>query len=124
MLPIFRVEQFIEAWNRADLDAVISHLHDDIYYHNLPLQPVSGISLVRDYLSRAFDFDECQWSLLNIAVQGNTVLTERIDAFRYGDAWVRLPVMGTFVIADDRIQFWRDYFDLADYRAQQLSARS
>ena len=49
----------------------------------------------------------------NIAVTGNTVLTERIDYVVDGEGNVTLtcPVMGTFEVRDGKIARWRDYFD-------------
>ena len=44
------VRDFIEAWNKMSFDGVISHLADDIYYHNIPMEPVSGLSAVTEYL--------------------------------------------------------------------------
>ena len=48
------VRDFIEAWNKMSFDGVISHLGDDIYYHNIPMEPVSGLSAVTEYLKSAW----------------------------------------------------------------------
>jgi len=55
-------------------------------------------------------------------VDGANVLTERVDRFVINNANVALPVMGVFVINDNKIEQWRDYFDLADYEAQLCRA--
>lgn len=123
MSPVEVVEQFVNAWSASNLPGVLELLHDDVYYHNIPMQPISGKAAVSSYLEAAFTFDACEWTMLNIAGQGQTVLTERMDAFRYGEAWVRLPVMGVFELRQGLIHVWRDYFDLASYRAQQQAAR-
>lgn len=112
------VVEFVDAWNRMDFDAIIGALDERIVYHNVPLQPLSGIEAVRDYLQRAWRFDAVDWRVHNIAVDGNVVLTERSDDFVINGQPVSLPVMGTFEVTDGRITAWRDYFDLAGYRAQ------
>lgn len=104
-----------------DFDAVVAALAEDILYHNIPMEPISGRDKVADYLRGAWIFSECDWRLLNIAASGNTVLTERIDAFVINGQRVALPLMGVFVVTGDKISQWRDYFDLADYQ-QQLKA--
>ena len=34
-------------------EEVISHLGEDIYYHNIPMEPVSGLPAVTEYLKSA-----------------------------------------------------------------------
>jgi limonene-1,2-epoxide hydrolase len=55
-----------------------------------------------------FDVD-----MLSIAVEGDRVLTERVDRLlnSKGDPVVTLRVMGIFELADGKIAAWRDYFD-------------
>lgn len=116
--PIAVVRRFNNAWTHMDLELILSLLSGDIHYHNIPLDPIIGKQAVSDYLTNAFTFDECEWVLSNISADRETVLTERVDKFRFGSTWVTLPVMGTFIVQDGLIKIWRDYFDLTDYRAQ------
>jgi limonene-1,2-epoxide hydrolase len=122
MSPQAVVEAFIESWNRMDFDAVVAALAPDIHYHNIPMEPIEGWDNVAQYLRGAWIFSECEWSLLNIAAAGDTVLTERVDAFVINGHKVALPLMGVFVVVDGRISQWRDYFDLADYQRQLQAA--
>ena len=112
------VRDFIEAWNQMSFDDVISYLADDIFYHNIPMEPVSGLASVTEYLRSAWIFSECNWQILNIVSGEDVVLTERIDDFVINDSPVSLPVMGTFEIKDSKISVWRDYFDLTSYQEQ------
>jgi limonene-1,2-epoxide hydrolase len=116
------VRSFIAAWNANDLERVLAHLHRDVVYHNMPMTPLHGIAAVRDYLGRIGRFDWIDWKLLALAVDGNKVLTERVDDFRLRGIEVSLPLMGIFEIEDGRIRAWRDYFDLAMYRRQLPAA--
>ncbi len=120
--PEQTVRRFIAAWNAMDFDAIIDGLAQDIYYHNMPMEPVVGIDGVREYLRSAWTFSECHWELVNIAVANETVLTERVDAFVINGRSVVLPLMGVFEVHNGKITVWRDYFDLADYRTQLQAA--
>ncbi len=112
------VRRFGAAWDRLDLDAVIALIAPDAIYHNMPLEPLHGRPAIADYLRRAGPFDACRWEFLTIAAAGNVVLTERVDHLSVAGKAVVLPVMGSFEIMDGLIRRWRDYFDLASYRAQ------
>ena len=112
------VRDFVQAWNEMSFNDVVSYLADDIFYHNIPMEPVSGIVAVTDYLKSAWIFSECNWQILNIVSEAQVVLTERIDDFVINSSPVSLPVMGTFEIKDSKISIWRDYFDLTTYQEQ------
>jgi limonene-1,2-epoxide hydrolase len=118
MTPVQVVEAFVAAWNRMDLEAILAFLHEDIVYHNMPVAPLHGKPAVSAYLRSRWIFDSIDWEMPNIAATGNTVLTERVDRFTIDGRPVNLPVMGTFEIRDGVISAWRDYFDMAGYRAQ------
>ncbi len=105
-----------------DFEAIIGALDMDVHYHNVPLEPIEGRDSVRAYLEKVWRFDEVDWELLNVAADGNVVLTERVDNFVINGHPVSLPVMGVFEVRDGRIINWRDYFDLAGYRAQLKAA--
>lgn len=116
--PVTVVERFCAAWDRLDFDGIVALLADDIDYHNIPLEPLSGKDEVEAYLRAAGPFDSCRWEIVSIAAQGAKVLTERVDRFIVHGMRIDLPVMGTFEVHDGKIRRWRDYFDLASYRAQ------
>ncbi|HEX8400790.1 MAG TPA: limonene-1,2-epoxide hydrolase family protein [Allosphingosinicella sp.] len=123
-VPIRTVLAFCDAWSRLDMGSVIALLDNDIEYHNIPLQPLSGKRDVEAYLRGIGPFEACSWTVRSIAANGPVVLTERIDAFVVGGTQITLPVMGVFEVVDARIRGWRDYFDLASYRAQWSEAEA
>jgi limonene-1,2-epoxide hydrolase len=118
--PADVVRSFVAAWNANDLGSVLEHLHEDVVYHNMPVEPIRGRPAVKAYLDGKGAFDWINWTLLAIAESGDKVLTERIDEFGLGGVDVSLPLMGIFEIDGGRIRAWRDYFDMASY-ARQLS---
>ena len=115
MTPIETVETFIGHWNSGDRDAMASLLAEDIVWHNIPMEPYSGLVAVRQAVDGFLaGVERCDWIIHAIAANGRTVLTERTDGFllKNGKS-ARLPVMGTFEIGQDgRIAKWRDYFDI------------
>lgn len=112
------VVAFIDAWNRMDWDTVIALLTDDVRYHNIPMEPLDGKEAVRTFIT-GMQPESVHWEILNIAENGNTVLTERVDNFVLsGGRRLSVPVMGTFEIREGHIAAWRDYFDLATFTRQ------
>jgi len=112
------VTAFCAAWDGPKLERVLAMLSPDIVYHNMPLAPIVGIDAVEVYLGQIGPFDACSWELRHIAGCGDQVLTERIDRMTVAGKGVTLPVMGIFELQNGMIRAWRDYFDLALYRAQ------
>lgn len=118
MMPIERVRSFCDAWSGPNFDAVFGMLSDNIAFHNGPLATISGKNDVVAYLSSIDRLEDCRWDIVHIAATGEYVLTERIDRLVVAGQAITLPIMGIFRVRDGLICEWRDYFDLATYRAQ------
>ena len=115
-----RVNQFIDAFNRMDIDGAADMLAEDVVYHNIPMEPIHGREAARAFLSGMSGITAFEWEVFNTAENGNTVLNEREDRFYAGKELVlAVRVMGVFKVVDDKIVEWRDYFDLAELQAQQ-----
>lgn len=114
------VRDFIDAFNRNDLERVMSFFTDDCVYHNVPVAPVKGLDAIRGVLQGFMGMaSEIDWVTHNLAeTTGGVVLTERTDRFHMGEKWVELPVMGTFDLRDGKICGWRDYFDMKQFQSQ------
>ena len=108
---------FVDAWNALDEERIYGLMADDIFYHNMPMRPVTGREAVRAHLA-AWPVDSCEWQVLNIASIGNVVLTERIDRFVRGADYIVVPVMGAFEVENGLIVKWRDYFDVRATKPQ------
>jgi limonene-1,2-epoxide hydrolase len=112
------IKDFIDAFNRMDWDAINDLMAEDIFYHNIPMQPIEGRAAAGAFL-RGMDAVGIDWELLSIAENGNKVLTERVDNFDLASGKkLSVPVMGTFEIENGKIQAWRDYFDLGTFASQ------
>jgi limonene-1,2-epoxide hydrolase len=113
------VEAFVAAWNARDFYKLMSFFDGASFYHNLPLDPVTGTEAIRGVLEMFFNSaSEIDWVIHGIAeTPSGTVLTERTDRFLINGQWLELPVMGAFEIDGSIIRAWRDYFDLKKFEA-------
>ncbi|WP_280426659.1 limonene-1,2-epoxide hydrolase family protein [Nocardia carnea] len=122
--PTDVVQQFLSHLNAQRIDDGMDMLAEDVFYHNIPMEPMTGREAVRAF---AHEFGmgarlQVDWQLVSIAGSGDTVLTERLDIFTAADGKrIAVPLMGSFRIKDGYIAEWRDYFDLADLERQMAA---
>ena len=113
MSPEEVVRAELGAWSRLDVNEIVSHFAADAIWDNVPLGAVSGHEEIRKavwgFVDRTTRGDI---EILNLAVAGNVVLTERIDHFVYDGKAIHARVMGAFEVNGDKITAWRDYFDV------------
>jgi limonene-1,2-epoxide hydrolase len=114
------VQHFCTEWgNGSDAATIASYFTDDAVYHNIPIDPVVGRAGIQATVEMfTAGVEGIEFIVHHIVAQGDVVLTERLDIFRYADRTIELPVMGTFEVHDGKITAWRDYFDLATYMNQ------
>lgn len=117
------VRGFIGKWEAMDVDGIVDAFADTFVYHNIPMAPMTTKEEVRGFAEPFLaSTTAVQWDVLFIAEDANgVVLTERVDAFVFGDKKLALPVMGTFELVDGKITKWRDYFDLQDFQNQMAA---
>jgi limonene-1,2-epoxide hydrolase len=121
--PADIVRRFCAAWADGDLDALMAFVADDAVYHNIPIDPVTGKDAIRATLAGFTQgVDKIEFRVLNLASDGDVVLTERVDVFHLPGTTIQLPVMGTFEVRDGKITAWRDYFDLNQFMSQMPGA--
>jgi limonene-1,2-epoxide hydrolase len=122
--PIEVVRRFCAAWSdNVGSVELAEFFTDEAVYHNIPQAPVTG----REDIASTIDsfirpgppgIESIEFGVINIAANGPVVMTERVDVFRLPHKSFELQVMGTFEIADGKINAWRDYFD-----ANQFASR-
>jgi limonene-1,2-epoxide hydrolase len=115
------VEDFIAAWQARDIERIVTFLHPDIRYHNMPLAPIDGLDATRLALQGLLDrVDDLRWDIRGIAETADgTVLYEKTEHYLIDGAWVALPCMIALEFTDDLISHWRAYFDIATWTNQQ-----
>ena len=118
------VQRFCDQWAKdGGVDTLVEYFTDDAVYHNIPVAPVTGRDAIRTTIAGfTGSVESVEFRVLNMAVDGNVVLTERVDVFRFPGKSLELPVMGTFEVRDGRISAWRDYFDLNQFMSQLPTA--
>ena len=117
--PEETVDAFMAAINAFGLAAATALLSDDCEYDNVPMGKVFGRQKIHELLAPMMErCSELDWITVRQAATGHLVLNERMDRFKWPHGWVEMPCAGIFEVHDGRITLWRDYFDLATYRAQ------
>ena len=107
------VNAFLLAAAKREYDTALAMLAEDVEYQNMPLPPVHGREAVRETLEALLGMCTGFEVITHREVAaGDTVMNERTDRFELKGKWVDLPVAGVFVVRDDQIVLWRDYFDL------------
>jgi limonene-1,2-epoxide hydrolase len=119
--PITVVESFLGALQAKEFDRAVSLLADDVVYQNVPFPADRGKAAVVRTL-KLFEkiVTDFEVRMRNIAAQGGTVLTERVDVLSGPLLYLDIKVCGTFEVRDGKIVLWRDYFDLAETTAKLL----
>ena len=122
MNNVERTRAFFDAWERMDIDALVDAADDNIFYHNIPMEPVTGKQAFREGLTPFIGMSEkIIWDTLHIAESSDgVVLTERVDHFHLaGGIKISVRVMGTFEFnSNGKLIKWRDYFDLGEFQSQ------
>lgn len=106
------VERFFELSNALDVEGSLALIAERCVYENVPFHKAEGKARIRrDLTAMTKTVKEFRIETINIAVNDDVVLTERIDTLAGPGFRVALPVMGTFVVRDGKIVAWRDYLD-------------
>lgn len=110
------IRNFVDAWPRLDVDAIVDYFAEDGIYHNMMIDPVQGRAGLTAFIGAFLNgWSDVKWDILNIASTGNLVFAERVDHFKVGGKPVDLPCCGVFEIENGKIKAWRDYFDMGTY---------
>jgi limonene-1,2-epoxide hydrolase len=121
-VSVQRTRAFIAACESGDIDRICALVAPDIFYHNIPMQPVNGLAAFRAGFATFLAMsDRIVWDTPLIAEAGNgAVLTERVDTFYLKNGkTLSVRVMGTFEFdAQGLLTKWRDYFDMAEFTSQ------
>jgi limonene-1,2-epoxide hydrolase len=122
--PIEVVRRFCAAWSdnmaAAELAAFFT---EDAVYHNIPLSPVIGRRDISNTIASVLrpgppGIEGIDFRVINIAANGQVVMTERVDVFTLPDKSFELQVMGIFEVSGGKINAWRDYFDMNQFTSR------
>lgn len=126
MSNINKVRNFIAKFEALDLEGVMATFSDNAFYHNIPMEPLTGKEAIRGFIEPFMEpITAISWALHCIAEDDTgVVMTERVDTFVFGDKRVVMPVMGTFEFENDKLTRWRDYFDMRDFENQMAALQN
>jgi limonene-1,2-epoxide hydrolase len=117
MTPEEVVREFCAAVSKRDPEALRPLLGEQVIYQNVGTGTSHGIEETMENMagqwamfSEAYEFE-----IVNLAVSGPVVLTERIDRVGPGGGApvAPVPLMGRFEVHSGQITAWYDYFDSA-----------
>lgn len=92
---------------------------EDAVYRNGPLEAVSGRDAIVATLASFMTLGgRVSVEMVHALVDGNLVMTERVDFFESRGRSLELPVVGVFELNGEQIAAWRDYFDLNVFTTQ------
>lgn len=96
--------------------ALDAHFAPDGVWENTGLPTATGLAEVKAFMQQftdGFGLDTLVVEWRGLAVDGDVVLTERIDHLDKagGERIMSLAVCGTLTVKDSKISAWRDYFD-------------
>ncbi len=104
MSPREVVKAWVEAFNRRDIERLLSLYRDDAVNHQVALEPVEGREAIRAMFTREFSTAEMVCIVERIFEDGEWAILEWRDP--HG-----LRGCGFFRVADDRIVLQRGYWD-------------
>ena len=109
------VTDFCNSLLGRDMNKLVSYLSEDVFYHNMPWQPVNGHAGVRQVLTAFVEGPKISLEKMEIkhtSSAGDVVMNERLEHWAAGSVKVQLPVLGVFTFNDKgKISRWCDYFD-------------
>lgn len=104
MSPKIVVQNWIELFNKADVDGLASLYHEDAVNHQVANQPVVGRNAIRQMFSAEFVTADMVCIPENIFEDGEWAILEWKDA-------LGLRGCGFFQIQEGKILFQRGYWD-------------
>ena len=88
-------------------------------YRNGPFEAVSGRAAIVATLASFMTLGgSVSVEMVHALVDGNLVMTERVDSLATSGRSLDMPVLGVFELNGEQIAAWRDYFDLNQFTSQ------
>ena len=110
-----KVSDFCFSWLKGDLAASAQYLSEDVDYHNVPWEPVTGhagfLQVFKQFVREDLNMLR-KMEIFHSTSSSNIVMNERLEHWALGEVEMQLPVVGMFELnSDGKISHWHDYFD-------------
>ena len=112
MQPRELVKQWVDAFNRGDVDGLASFYTDDAVNHQVAESPVQGRAAIRQMFADGFASATMVCLVENIFQDGEWAMLEWKDP-------LGLRGCGFFHVVDGKIAFQRGYWDKLSFLRQQ-----
>lgn len=112
MKPTEVVQIFVEAFNKADVDALADLYHGNAINHQVADHPVEGRTAIRQMFADSFAQAKMTCIVENIFEDGEWAILEWRDP-------LGLRGCGFFHVIDSKILFQRGYWDKLTFLRQQ-----
>ena len=116
------IDAFIAAFNKSDIEEIMSFFTPDAVYTNIPIDPPNdGPEMIRKAIEGFIAMSQSIEFIVHHSSENEktgVVMNERTDRFQIGEKTVAARVMGVFELEGGKIKAWRDYFDLAEFQTQ------
>ena len=113
----------IRHWRAGDIDAVLSHFHDDIVWHYAAAvaPPLRGKAKARKFLERfKAQVSAIRWRVFDSAESSDRLFVEGVDEYDTAEGVVVMaPYAGVLEFVGPLIIGWRDYVDVGVMEAQR-----
>lgn len=106
------VQAWVDAFNRADADAVAAFYAEDAVNHQVVEEPLRGRAAIRDMFARDFAVADMTCIVENLFEDGEWAMLEWRDP-------LGLRGCGFFHVVDGKIRFQRGYWDRLSFLRQQ-----
>jgi limonene-1,2-epoxide hydrolase len=110
------VRTWVDAFNRADVDALARLYAEDAVNHQVVFEPVNGRAAIKDMFAREFARAEMTCLVENLFEDGDWAILEWRDP-------KGLRGCGFFNVVDGLIRFQRGYWDQLSFMRQHEPAR-
>jgi len=111
MTPKDLVRTWVDAFNRADADALAALYHEDAINHQVAQEPVAGRAAIRAMFAREFAAAEMVCLVESLYADGDVAILEWRDP-------LGLRGCGFFHVKDGKIAFQRGYWDKLSFLRQ------
>lgn len=111
MRPREVIQQWVDAFNKADVETIIALYAEDAINHQVANEPVAGRAAIRSMFEGEFETAEMVCIVENIFEDGEWAILEWKDP-------LGLRGCGFFHVVDDKIIFQRGYWDKLSFLKQ------